>query len=115
FDILIPCDMENAITARNAGKIKASIIVEAANDCTDAEADAILNDRGVFVVPDILANAGGVVVSYFEWVQNLSNHYWDITAVRKELEKTMVAAYSRVSAVNREHKLNMRLAAYTVS
>lgn len=114
-DVLIPGAMENALTAKNAAKIKASIIVEAANDCTDAEADKILNDRGIFVVPDILANAGGVVVSYFEWVQNLNNHYWDIASVRKELEKIMVAAYGRVSTVNREHSLSMRIAAYTVS
>lgn len=114
-DVLIPGAMENAITAKNASKIKASIIVEAANDCTDTEADKLLNERGIFVVPDILANAGGVVVSYFEWVQNLSNHYWEISQVRNELEKIMVNAYTRVSAVNREHKLSMRISAYTVA
>jgi glutamate dehydrogenase (NAD(P)+) len=114
-DVLIPGALEKAITAKNAHKVKASILVEAANDCTDAEADAILKERDVFVVPDILANAGGVVVSYFEWVQNLSNHYWDIDKVRTELEKIMVAAYNQVSAVSKERKLTMRVAAYTVA
>lgn len=114
-DILIPSALEKAITPANAPKIKAKIIVEGANDCTEAEADAILNERGIFVVPDILANAGGVVVSYFEWVQNLNNHYWDIETVRKELEKIMVSAYNRVSATANEHHMTMRVAAYTVA
>ncbi|HEY9720228.1 MAG TPA: Glu/Leu/Phe/Val dehydrogenase [Trichormus sp.] len=114
-DILIPSALEKAITPANAPKIKAKIIVEGANDCTEAEADSILNERGIFVVPDILANAGGVVVSYFEWVQNLNNHYWDIETVRKELEKIMVSAYNRVSATANEHHMTMRVAAYTVA
>lgn len=114
-EILIPGAMENAITQKNAAKIKASIIIEAANDCTDTEADAILNERGVFVVPDILANAGGVIVSYFEWVQNTSNRYWDLSDVRNELERYMVAAYNKVSALNSEQKLNMRTSAYMVA
>jgi len=114
-DILIPAALEKAITPANAPKIKAKIIVEGANDCTEAEADSILKDRGIFVVPDILANAGGVVVSYFEWVQNLNNHYWDIETVRKELEKIMVSAYNRVSATANEHHMTMRVAAYTVA
>ncbi len=112
-DILIPGALEKAITAANARDIKASILVEAANDCTDFEADKILNERNIFVVPDILANAGGVVVSYFEWVQNLSNHYWDLAKVRQELERIMVAAYAQTSSVAGEHKYSMRMAAYT--
>jgi glutamate dehydrogenase (NAD(P)+) len=114
-DVLIPSALEKAINMSNASKIKAKIIVEGANDCTESEADTVLNDRGIFVVPDILANAGGVVVSYFEWVQNLNNHYWDVETVRKELEKIMVAAYAQVSATAKEHKISMRLSAYTVA
>jgi len=114
-DVLIPSALEKAINVGNASKIKAKIVVEGANDCTEAEADAILKDRGVFVVPDILANAGGVVVSYFEWVQNLNNHYWDLPTVRKELEKIMVAAYQTVSNTANEQQISMRLAAYTVA
>lgn len=114
-DVLIPAALGNAITIRNAGAVKAKILVEGANDCTDAEADRILLERKVFVVPDILANAGGVVVSYFEWVQNLSNHYWGIDQVRKELERIMVSAYSNVSARARELQTCMRIAAYTVA
>ena len=114
-DILIPSALEKAITLANASKVKAKILVEGANDCTEADADKVLEERGIFVVPDILANAGGVVVSYFEWVQNLDNHYWDLPQVRKELEKIMVAAYSKVSGLATEHHLSMRTAAYTVA
>lgn len=114
-DVLIPAALEKAITKDNASKIKAQIVVEAANDCTEADADAILAQRDIFVVPDILANAGGVVVSYFEWVQNLNNHYWGIEEVRAELERIMVAAYNNVSVVARARQLSMRTAAYTVA
>lgn len=114
-DVLIPGALEKAITAANAGKVKAKILVEAANDCTDHEGDKILKDRGVFVVPDILANAGGVVVSYFEWVQNLNNHYWEIAQVRSELERIMVSAYNKVSATAKENQMQMRMAAYVVA
>jgi glutamate dehydrogenase (NAD(P)+) len=114
-DVLIPAAMERVITVENANKIKARIIVEAANDCTDAEADNILADRGVFIVPDILANAGGVIVSYFEWVQNLNNHYWGIDTVRQELERIMVTAYDNVSSMCKQRSLTMRTAAYTVA
>jgi len=114
-DVLIPSALEKAINVSNANQIKAKLIVEGANDCTEAEADAILKERNIFVVPDILANAGGVCVSYFEWVQNLNNHYWDVETVRKELERIMVAAYKQVSAMANEHHVSMRLAAYTVA
>lgn len=114
-DVLIPSALEKAVNAANAPKIKAKIIVEGANDCTEADADKILADRGVFVVPDILANAGGVVVSYFEWVQNLNNHYWAIDQVRQELERIMVSAYSKVSVIAKEHNLTMRQSAYMVA
>jgi glutamate dehydrogenase (NAD(P)+) len=114
-DVLIPGALEKVIHMGNAKDIKASILVEAANDATESDADQILNDRGIFVVPDILANAGGVVVSYFEWVQNLNNHYWDIQRVRDELERLMVAAYVEVSTVARERNLTPRMAAYSVA
>ncbi len=114
-DILIPAALGNAITVNNAKNVKAQIVVEGANDCTDAAADEILAKRGVFVVPDILANAGGVIVSYFEWVQNLNNHYWSVDEVRTELERIMVAAYSQVSAVAKERQLTMREASYIVA
>lgn len=114
-DILIPAALENAITAKNAKKIKAKIVSEGSNDCTESEADKILHDRGIFVIPDILANAGGVIVSYFEWVQNLQNHYWDLEKVRDELEKVMVRAYSQVSARSREYHNSYREAAYIIA
>lgn len=114
-DILIPAALENALTTKNAKKIKAKIIVEGANDCTQFEADKILHDRGIFVIPDILANAGGVVVSYFEWVQNLQNHYWELSRVRAELERIMVQAYTQVSAHAREHHTSYRESAYIIA
>jgi glutamate dehydrogenase/leucine dehydrogenase len=114
-DVLIPGALEKAITQDNANKVKAKILVEAANDCTDAEGDKILKNKGVFVIPDILANAGGVVVSYFEWVQNLNNHYWGIEQVRSELERLMVAAYNKCSATAKENQMPMRMAAYVVA
>lgn len=114
-DILIPAALENALTAKNAKKIKAKIVSEGANDCTDAEADKILNERGIFVIPDILANAGGVIVSYFEWVQNLQNHYWDLEKVNGELEKTMTRAFSQVLARAREYGCSYREAAYIIA
>jgi len=114
-DILIPSALEKAVTIANASKIKAKILIEGANDCTEADADKVLHERGIFVVPDILANAGGVVVSYFEWVQNLNNHYWDLNKVRNELETIMVAAYNRVSSHATEHHLQMRMSAYVVA
>jgi glutamate dehydrogenase/leucine dehydrogenase len=114
-DVLCPGALEKVVNMSNASKIKASIIVEAANDCTESDADAVLHERGIFVVPDILANAGGVVVSYFEWVQNLNNHYWELTKVRSELERIMVTAYGQVSSTAKEHKLSMRMSAYTVA
>jgi glutamate dehydrogenase (NAD(P)+) len=114
-DILIPAALQKSITKTNAKSIKAKIVVEGANDCTEAEADKILSDRNIFVVPDILANAGGVVVSYFEWVQNLNNHYWGIAQVRGELERIMVSAYNHVSAVAKERRHGMRVASYSVA
>lgn len=114
-DVLVPAALGKAITAPIAEKIQARLVVEGANDCTLPAADAILKSRGVLVVPDILANAGGVIVSYFEWCQNLANRYWSIDEVRAELEKTITAAYSAVSKLSSEALVTQRVAAYVIA
>lgn len=110
-DILIPAAMENQITSENASLIKAKIIVEGANGPTTPEADKILAERGIFVVPDILANAGGVTVSYFEWVQSLQEYFWKEEEVNKNLKDIMVNAFDSVIATMEKHKVDMRTAA----
>lgn len=114
-DVLIPAALENQITADNAGEIQARIIVEAANGPTSAQADEILNQRGIAVIPDILANAGGVVVSYFEWVQNIQSLTWDLDEINKMLSKIMLTAFSGVHTLSQEHHTSMRTAAYMVA
>jgi glutamate dehydrogenase/leucine dehydrogenase len=101
-DILIPAAMENQITTENAGRVKAPLVVEAANGPTTPGADVILGDRGIKVLPDILANAGGVVVSYFEWVQNLQNEEWDEERVDEGLRKRMYRSTEAVMAKQAE-------------
>jgi glutamate dehydrogenase (NAD(P)+) len=114
-DVLAPCALENVITRKNAGNIKAKIIAEGANGPTTAPADSILEDKGVFVIPDILANAGGVTVSYFEWVQNREGYYWREDVVIERLREVMIRSFDQVLAYSKEHNVNMRTAAYMVS
>jgi glutamate dehydrogenase (NAD(P)+) len=114
-DILIPAAMEGVLHAGNAGKVKARLVVEAANGPTDTEADRILGKRGIPVVPDILANAGGVTVSYFEWVQNIQQFSWKDTQVNEELERTMVKAFSEVRNLAKERKVSLRMAAFMLA
>ena len=114
-DILVPAALENSITADNAADVKASIIVEGANAPTSPDADKILNDRGVLIVPDILANAGGVTVSYFEWTQNIQQFRWDEDRVNQELDKVMSKAYRAVREVATEFDIDMRTAAFVLA
>ncbi|KIX12445.1 Glu/Leu/Phe/Val family dehydrogenase [Dethiosulfatarculus sandiegensis] len=110
-DILAPCALEGVITKKNAAKVKARIIAEGANGPTTPNADKILHDKGAFVVPDILANAGGVTVSYFEWVQNLQNLLWDEEEIGRRLEKRLCSSFEEVHGIAMEKKVDMRTAA----
>ncbi len=114
-DILIPAALENQLLAENAPRIKAKIVGEGANGPTTPEADEILYKNGVFVVPDILANAGGVTVSYMEWVQNLTRESWSEDEVNTKLEQRMVQAFNEVYQVYQQEKVHMRTAAYIVA
>ena len=110
-DVLLPSAMESQITGRNAAKVTARLIVEGANGPTTPEADDILNDKGVVLVPDILANAGGVIVSYFEWVQDLQAFFWDEEEVYRQLERAMKRSYYATEATSEEYNVDMRTAA----
>lgn len=114
-DILVPAALENQINEENADKIKAKIIAEAANGPTTPEADKILNEKGVFIVPDILANAGGVTVSYFEWVQGLQSYFWTEREVNLKLRDIMGKAFENVWRTSQERKVSMRMAAYILA
>jgi glutamate dehydrogenase (NAD(P)+) len=114
-DVLLPAALENVITSKNAGKIRAKIICEGANGPTTAGADSILDEKGVFVIPDILANAGGVTVSYFEWVQDRGGYFWTEETVNDRLNDIMCKSFDAVYQLSRQHKVNMRTAAYMVS
>ena len=111
-DILAPCAMENQITEDNASKIKAKLIVEGANGPTTDEADHILEKKGILVIPDILANGGGVTVSYFEWVQNRTGYYYSEEEINKRADRWMKQAFNNVWEVSKKYKVHMRIAAY---
>lgn len=113
-DMLFPSAISAQITKENAPKIKAKLVVEGANGPTTPDADHILSDRGIMVVPDVLANAGGVVVSYFEWVQDLQNFFWEEDEVNKKLERIMKHSFAQVYATMQQHKTDMRTAAYII-
>jgi glutamate dehydrogenase len=113
-DILVPAAIENQITRQNAQQIKAQVVVEAANGPTTLEATRILSDRGILIVPDVLANAGGVVVSYFEWVQNNQGYYWTEAEVEAKLQLVMEKAFENVYNVHKTRDVDMRLAAYMI-
>ena len=114
-DVLVPAALENVITEKNAAKIKAKIIAELANGPTAPDADDILHNNGVHVIPDFLCNAGGVTVSYFEMVQNFYMYYWEEEEVHKRLDKKMTPAYHSVLETSKKYNINMRVAAYVVA
>ena len=114
-DVLLPAALENVITSKNAKKIKAKVICEGANGPTTANADKILEEKGVLVIPDILANAGGVTVSYFEWVQDRGGYFWDEETVNHRLETIITRSFKEVVTLADKHKVTMRVAAYMLA
>ena len=114
-DILIPAAIENQLTSRNAANVKAKIVAELANGPTTPEADSILNEKGIYIIPDFLCNAGGVTVSYFEMVQNGYQFYWDEAMVHKRLDQKMTTAFQAVHEMAQRKRVNTRVAAYVVA
>ena len=114
-DVLVPAALENVITTRNAPQIRAKVICEGANGPTTAAADSILDEKGIFVIPDILANAGGVTVSYFEWVQDRMGYFWSEAEVNERLTGIITRSFQEVLSLSKQHKVNMRTAAYMLS
>ncbi len=114
-DVLVPAAMENVITSHNAASVKARIICEGANGPTTANADKILEQNGVFVIPDILANAGGVTVSYFEWVQDRGGYFWDEDTVNQRLERILTESFEQVAGMAGRHGINLRIGAYMLA
>ena len=114
-DVLVPAALENVITSKNAPKIRAKIVCEGANGPTTAAADSILEEKGIFVIPDILANAGGVTVSYFEWVQDRGGYFWTEDVVNDRLREIITRSFSDVLKLAKQHKVSMRTAAYMLA
>ncbi|MBI2338255.1 Glu/Leu/Phe/Val dehydrogenase [Candidatus Daviesbacteria bacterium] len=114
-DILIPAALENVVTDKNAKKIRAKIVFEMANGPTTAEADEILNKKGIMVLPDVLCNSGGVIVSYFEWLQNIKGQKWSLAKVNKSLQKKMKESFEEIWKIHKEKKVNFRTAAYILA
>jgi glutamate dehydrogenase (NAD(P)+) len=114
-DILLPAAKENVITSHNAGRLRSKILCEGANGPTTHEADRILASKGIFVIPDILANAGGVTVSYFEWVQDRQGYFWNEKLVNSRLEEIMVNSFGDIVTYAEKHNVNNRIAAYMVA
>ncbi len=114
-DVLIPAALENQLTGQNAARVKTRLVIEAANGPTDPAADRILNDAGITVVPDILANAGGVTVSYFEWVQDLQRFFWAENEINDRLETIMKRSYRAVAHKAAEQEVNLRMGAYLLA
>ena len=114
-DVLIPAALENQLMPDNAGRVRAKLVVEAANGPTTPEADRVLERRGVTVIPDILANAGGVIASYFEWVQDLQSFFWEEGEINKRLQDVMTQAFGETWAMADELKVSLRKGAYAVA
>ncbi|MPN59728.1 Glutamate dehydrogenase [bioreactor metagenome] len=114
-DILIPAALEGQITKDNAGHIKAKMVIEGANGPTTTEADDILTDKGVLVLPDVIANAGGVTVSYFEWVQDFSSFFWTEDEINARLERIMVSAFDAIWQVAADKRISLRTAAFVIA
>jgi glutamate dehydrogenase (NAD(P)+) len=114
-EVLAPCALEDQINSRNAGKIKARIIAEGANGPTSAKADPILAERGINVIPDILCNAGGVTVSYFEWVQDRMGYFWSKSEVFNKLKRILTESFEEVSATAEKYDVTMRIGAYMLA
>jgi glutamate dehydrogenase (NAD(P)+) len=114
-DVLVPAALEAQITERNADRVRAKVIAEGANAPLTTEADAMLNERGVLILPDILANAGGVVVSYFEWVQDIQAYFWGSGEVNSRLREVMTRSYQQVRAEAQSHDVTLRSAAFRIA
>jgi glutamate dehydrogenase (NAD(P)+) len=114
-DIFIPAAMENQITAETAPQLRVGLVAEGANGPTDPDGDSVLESRGIHVIPDVLCNSGGVIVSYFEWLQNKRSEYWELEEVDQKLHRKIVGAYERVRATAQEYNTDWRMAAYIVA
>jgi glutamate dehydrogenase (NAD(P)+) len=114
-DVLVPAATENQITSQNADRIKCKVLAEGANGPTTAAADEVLHEKGIFVIPDILANAGGVTVSYFEWVQDRMGYFWRENVVNQRLQETMVASFNDLCRYANQHSVDTRTAAYMLA